>query len=135
MRTIKAIPILALALVISGCTPTERLAYNTVVGAKASLVSFRAKHPECSFDAVTGLSQNVKVPVCTVNNRLTAAKDAIIDAAEVYCSGPDFENGGACNPPKKGTPGFAQAQAKLQSAIASYKQIEKDVSTVLKGGL
>lgn len=123
--------LLTCALLVS-CSPVEQQAYNIVVGSKAALTTYRANHVECNFDLASGLSNNTSVPACVINNRLTSAKDAIIDAAEVYCSGPDFDTMGACNAPKKGTPGAEQAQAKLKAAVASYEQIERDVKGVLK---
>jgi len=119
--------LLFIALAVAGCPAIERDAFVAVTGAKAALVDFRGRHPECApFDALSGLSSNTKVESCIANNRITSAKDAIIDAAEVYCSGKDFENGGACNPPAKGSPGYEQAAAKLKAAMASYRQIEAD---------
>lgn len=125
--------LLTCALLVS-CSPVERQAYNIVVGGKAALVSYRANHPECNFDLATGLSSDTKTTACITNNRLTSAKDAIIDAAEVYCAGKDFDAvpGGVCNAPKKGTPGAEQAIAKLKAAVASYEQIERDVKGALK---
>jgi hypothetical protein len=130
----EALILIGVLVFLSGCTPLERAAYSGVVGAKAALVQFRSQHPECAFDATTGLSANVKSVACTANNRLTAAKDAIIDAAEVYCSGTTFETGGACNPPAKGTNAYTESAGKLKAAIASYNQIQKDVAVLLKGG-
>lgn len=129
---LKLIIVLVLSSFLIGCDPVERTAYNIVVGGKSALTSYRTKHPECNFDLQTGLSSNTTTSACIANNRLTSGKDAIVDAAEVYCSGNEFETGGACNPPAKGTPGFTQAQAKLKAAIASYEQIERDVKGVLK---
>jgi hypothetical protein len=132
-KFVSVVLLVAVAVAFAGCPPIERDAYTLVTGAKAALVDFRGRHSECApFDALSGLSANVKLGPCILNNRLTSAKDAIVDAAEVYCSGKDFENGGACNPPAKGTPGYEQAAAKLKAAIASYHQIEKDAGGVLK---
>lgn len=124
--------VLLLCVLLVACSPVERQAYNIVVGGKAALVSYRAKHPECNFDLATGLSGDTKTTACITNNRLTSAKDAIVDAAEVYCAGKDFETGGVCNAPAKGTPGAVQAQAKLKAAVASYEQIERDVKGAIK---
>ncbi|MGH7744434.1 MAG: hypothetical protein ACREQ5_06375 [Candidatus Dormibacteria bacterium] len=111
----------------------ERMAYDAVVGGKAALLTYRSDHPQCIFDAVTGLSNIVSDYSCVLNNRLTAAKDAIIDAAEIYCSGTDFESGGACNPLSKSSPGYAQAVAKLRAAITSYNQVYTDFKTAING--
>lgn len=123
----KLIPaLIVLFLVAGGCTPVERTAYNLFTGTKAGLVKYRAKHPECSFDATTGLSASVTVEACTLNNRITSGKDALITAAEVYCSGPNFEAGGTCDAPKKGDPAAPQAAAKLSAAVSSLQQIIRD---------
>jgi hypothetical protein len=106
------------------CTSAERAAYNTVVAAKAFTDKVKAQHPECS----AGLN----TPLCANVSKTVAAKDFLIDAVEVYCAGPNFNGGGACDPPAKGTPAFTQAQAKMQAAIAQYEQTEKDLKAVLK---
>lgn len=110
--------IIALCLVCTACDPIERQAYKAVVGAKAFLDSVKQAHPECP-SAQSGL--------CTALDRATGAKDALIDAGIAYCSGPSFESGGACEPPKKGTPGLDQAAAKLKAALENYEQTEADV--------
>jgi hypothetical protein len=124
--------VVLVALSFAGCPPVERDAYGIVTGGKAALTDFRGRHPECGpFDPVSGLSQNVTLTPCIANNRLTSAKDAIVDAGEVYCAGKDFGQPGApCNPPAKGSPGYEQAAAKLKAAIASYRQIERDTKGV-----
>jgi len=60
-----------------------------------------------------------------------AAKDLLIDAVEVYCAGPEFNGGGKCDPPAKGTPAYDQVIAKLNAALASYEQSETDLKGVL----
>jgi hypothetical protein len=122
--------LLAVALVIAGCTPIERTAYNTTVGAKAFLDSEKKAHPECAFPA-SGPSVNVTITWCSNINKGIASKDLLIDAIEVYCAGPDFSTGtGACNAPAKGTPGATQAAAKLQAAIDAYNQVAADIKAV-----
>lgn len=129
----KRIMVLAVCLSLCGCTPTERLAYNVIVGAKAFLDSEKKAHTECSPVPVQlpngQMGQSVQgTAVCVDLARATAAKDSLIDAVEIYCSGPQFATaGGACQPPKKGTPGYVQAEAKLKAAIANYSQIEADL--------
>ncbi len=124
--------IILAVMFLAGCTPIERTAYNTVVAGKAALVSFRSHHPECSFDPRTGLSRAITLQPCLANNRLTGAKDLIIDAAEVYCASPAFESGGACTPPAKGTPAFEQAYNKLTAAISAYNQTAADLKGVIQ---
>lgn len=124
-KTLWLVPALAFML-CSGfvCAPAERVAYDTVVAAKGFTDKIKAVHPECSAGGSS--------TICTDLLKAIAAKDALIDAAEVYCAGPNFNGGGACDPPAKGTPSYAQASAKLQAAISSYSQSEKDLKAVLQ---
>jgi hypothetical protein len=116
----RLIPAMLVAtLLLAGCTPVERTAYNTVVAAKAFLDKEKQQHPECAT-----------VPASTVCADLTkaiAAKDLLIDAITVYCSGPDFNTGGSCNAPQKGTAAYDQAVVKLNAAIANYNQAASDL--------
>jgi len=118
----KKLNLLLLATLLVACTPLERSAYNTVVAAKAFLDTERAAHPEC----VPGVLSTTCVDIA----RAVAAKDLLIDAITVYCAGPDFGNGGACNAPAKGTAAYVQATTKLQAAIANYNQVSKDLKAV-----
>lgn len=122
MRTLAITLVVALTLILAACPPLERTTYNTVVAAKAFLDKTKSQHPECPAASSALCSDLVKA---------TAAKDTLIDAAEVYCSSPSFESGGACTPPAKGTPASDQAIAKLKAAIAHYNQTASD----LKGAL
>jgi hypothetical protein len=115
--------VLAVCLAHIGCTPIEQQAYKTIVGAKAFLDTEKAAHPECANGSTA--------TVCVDLKRAVSAKDFLIDAAEAYCAGPQFETGGACQAPAKGTPAFDQATAKLKAALAAYNQSAAD----LKGAL
>lgn len=108
------------------CTSTEKIAYNTVVAAKAFIDKTKAQHPECSTTGTT------TIVLCADLTRATAAKDALIDATEVFCAGPNFNGGGACEPPAKGTPAYSQAFAKLQAALSAYNQAETDLKGAIK---
>ena len=121
----RLITALVIVLVLSGCTSLERSAYNTVVAAKAFLDKEKAQHPECATTPDTVVCKDLKQAV--------GAKDALIDAITVYCSGPDFNAGGACNPPAKGTPAATQAAAKLQNAISMYNSIAADLKAATGG--
>lgn len=116
-KLVSLLVLTCLTLFAAGCDPIERQAYKTAVGAKAFLDSEKAQHPECPGDAA----------ICVALARATAAKDALIDAAEVYCSGPAFESGGECQPPAKGTPAADQAVAKLKAAIKLHDQAFADL--------
>lgn len=121
------IPVLAIVALLSGCTPLERSAYNTVVAAKAFLDKEKQQHPEC--ENITGATSTV----CVDLQKAVGAKDALIDAITVYCSGPDFNNGGACNAPDTHTAAGVTAEAKLRAAIANYNQIQADLKQATGG--
>jgi len=120
MRKYTLILFLPLILALTGCpnTPLEQTAYRTIVAAKGFTESIKKNHPECA----TGIGS----PACTGLRKAVSAKDSLIDAAEVYCSGPQFESGGTCQSPTDPTLKNAAA-AKLQAAITAYKQTEADV--------
>lgn len=122
MSKLSLIALLTCVLAASGCSPVEKQAYQVVVASNAFLKSVKAQHPECN--TVTPAATSI---LCGNLVRATFAKDALIDAVEIYCAGPDFAQGGKCNPPAKSTPGAAQALAKLQAALSQYEQAEKDI--------
>lgn len=119
----KKIVVLLPLLLLLGCTSVEQAAYKTVVASKAFLDSVKAKHPECGLANTSTL--------CADLRKATAAKDLLIDAGEAYCGGPQFDAGGPCQPPAKGTPQLAQMTAKLKAALAGYQQAEKDMRGLL----
>jgi len=121
----KKLALLFLAFSLSGCSPLERQAYNVVVGAKAFLDKEKQNHPECPAAATS--------TVCVDLGKAVGAKDALIDAITVYCSGPDFNAGGACNAPDLHTAAGVQAEAKLRAAITNYNQISADLKTATGG--
>lgn len=119
MRTLLCL-LIPLGLLV-GCTPVERQAYDTIVASKAFLGSVKAAHPECP--AATA--------VCTDLTKATAAKDALIDAVELYCASNSFDvTGGACTPPNKTDPAFQQVSDKLQAALSGYSQAQADLKAV-----
>ncbi len=99
--------------------------YDLIAGAKGYLDSERTQHPECA--TVPGSD------VCVRISQAVGAKDLMIDALSVYCGGSNFLNGGACDPPTKGTPAATQATAKLQSAISGYNTIVADLKKAAGG--
>jgi hypothetical protein len=123
MKKLSAIAIGTLVLFLSGCPKIEQDAYNVVIAAKGFTDSIKVQHPECATGA--------KSTVCADLAKAIAAKDLIIDAVEVYCSGPNFNAKGSCDAPAKGTPTYTQAVAKINAAIASYNQTSTDLKGVL----
>jgi len=126
--------LLCVALVggLTGCSPVEVQAYRIIVGAKAFTTSIGNSHQECG--ARDSNLHWVPTPntsaVCSTIVKLISAKDLMIDVTELYCAGPDFETGGACNPPKdKGVQ--AQLAAKVKFAIQNYEQTETDLKSLL----
>jgi hypothetical protein len=119
-------------LTFTGCSPVEVQAYRIIVGAKAFTTSIGNAHPECgSRDANQHwVSAHNSSGACSALDKTIAAKDVLIDIAELYCSGPDFENGGSCNPPTdKGVQ--AQLVSKIKFAIQNYEQTEIDLKALL----
>lgn len=120
---------------LSGCglikKPIEVQAYRTVVGAKAFLDHSCGEHPtECNV----GQDGKIECPAgdfCAVLNKAVGSKDLVIDAAEVYCAGPDFESGGTCNPPQDKTM-KDQLARKLSAAIGGYSQTAADVRKAVR---
>ena len=125
--------LLCVALIgLTGCSPIEVQAYRIIVGAKAFTTSLGNSHPECgSRDSNQHWVPSANTsPVCSSIVKTIAAKDLMIDIAELYCSGPEFESGGPCTPPAdKGVQ--AQLVAKLKFAIQNYEQTETDVKSLL----
>ena len=121
----KLFSVIAVCLFMYGCTPVERTAYQTVVAAKGFLDSEKQQHPECANGATS--------TVCVDIGKAVGAKDALIDAITVYCSGPDFNNGGACNAPDLHTAAGGTAEAKLRAAITNYNQIAADLKQATGG--
>jgi hypothetical protein len=120
------IPALIVAgLLLAGCTPLERTAYNTVVAAKAFLDKEKQQHPECATGSTSVICEDI--------GKAVGAKDSLINAITIYCSGPDFNNGGACNAPDLHSEAGVQAEAKLRAAIAQYNQIQADLKTATGG--
>jgi len=115
--------VLLFTLSTVACTPLEKVAYRTIVGAKAFIDAEKAQHPECATTPTT--------PACTMLKQATAAKDALIDAAEVYCASSSFDAGGPCTPPAKGTAAAQVATDKLKAAISGYNQIYNDMKGAL----
>ena len=85
----------------------------------------RTKAPETRAGALMDAAERLFI------DKGIAAKDLLIDAAEAYCAGADFETGGACNVPTSKTI-KAQLAAKVQAAITGYEQAETDIRALIK---
>jgi hypothetical protein len=128
----RIIALLLVAFSLHSCdskvpVPLEKVAYDTVVSSKAFIDSEYRSHPECKSNAAAAINSNV----CPLLAKAVAAKDLLIDATEEYCAGGSFNAGGACNPP---APGLIaeQATAKVNDALAHYRQIEADIKKVVE---
>jgi len=111
-------------MALAACTSTEKAAYSTVVAAKAFLDSVKSKHPEC-----TAGSNNTAL--CVDLRKATDAKDLLVDAGEIYCGGAQFDKGGPCQSPAKGTDKAGQMLDKLKAALSGYNQTEKNLRGLL----
>jgi len=112
------IPLLAVTLACPPSQPLEQTARDGVATAKGYLDSAKGKHPEC-VGTTPASSTN-----CSIITRGVGAKDAVIDALNVYCASADYSNnGGPCVPNK-------DAQPKLQEALSSLNQTMRDVKAI-----
>ncbi|MBZ5523572.1 MAG: hypothetical protein LAP21_15165 [Acidobacteriia bacterium] len=127
-----AISLLLISTVI-GCSPTEVTGYRIIVGARAFTKSIGTSHPECGTRDANDKwqSSHNTANVCVALDKAVAGKDTLIDLLETYCSGPQFDSGGACNPPTDKTV-KNQLEVKIRSAISLYTQTETDLKTLLK---
>lgn len=126
--------LLCVALIggITGCSPVEVQAYRIIVGAKAFTTSIGNAHQECGVRDSNQhwVSAHNPSGVCSSLDKAISAKDVMIDITELYCSGPEFATGGACNPPTdKGVQ--AQLVAKVKFAIQNYESTETDLKNLL----
>jgi hypothetical protein len=112
-------------------TPPERTAYETVVASKAFIDKEKAAHPECNSQVQAAVVTTAGV--CVNLAKATGAKDVLIDVVEALCAGPNFNTGGACDFPKKGTPAYDQAVSKVNAAISSYNQAANDLKAATGG--
>jgi hypothetical protein len=139
MRSAVAILLICSLVTITGCSPVEVQAYRIIVGAKAFTKSIGKAHPECGTrDANDHWISAHKLDsdgdpdyTCAALDKAIAAKDVLIDLAEEYCAGPDFESGGPCDSPADKTV-KSQLEAKIKSAISLYAQTETDLKSLLK---
>lgn len=116
MKKLFWLPLLAVMLACPGSQSLEKTARDGVASAKGYLDSAKQHHPECATDAS---STN-----CQVIAKGVAAKDAVIDAVNLYCASPSYsDNGGNCVPDKAVEP-------KLQEALKNLDQIIKDVRAI-----
>lgn len=128
--TVTALFIMCMVTLV-GCSPIEIQAYRVVVGSKAFTKSLGNAHPECGTRVSDRWqSSHNSGGVCVAIDKGIAAKDVLIDLTEQYCSGSDFETGGACNPPTDKTV-RDQLAAKVKFAIQNYESIETDIKALL----
>lgn len=122
-----AVLFLAVTMWATSCTPPERVAYETVVASKAFLDKVKSQHPECQHSTPIAAGASSTLNICVDLDKATAAKDTLIDIVETLCAGPNFNSGGQCDFPKKGTPAGDQAISKLNAAISAYNQTANDL--------
>ena len=128
-----AMLLIACAMVfITGCSSLEHQAYNAIVGAKAFTQSISAQHPECGTRDANGhwVPSSSTAGVCVSLAKGIEAKDLLIDAAEEYCAGTDFQNGGPCDSPTDKTL-KNQLASKVQAALQNYAQTEADIRSLI----
>lgn len=112
------VPLLAVTLACPPQQPLEQTARDGVAAAKGYLDSAKGKHPECVGTSPASSTN------CSVINRGVGAKDAVIDALNIYCASADYSNnGGPCVPNK-------DAQPKLKEALSNLNQTMSDVKKI-----
>jgi hypothetical protein len=115
--------VVGLCLLFVGCTSFEKSARDSVAAANGVLVVLQRQNGQCKLDPSQPVCQRIKQGI--------AAQNLAIDALEVYCSGPAFEAGGACQPPSD--PALKNAaEVKLNAAIASLNTIVVDLKGLVK---
>lgn len=116
-KRLALVPLLLGTLILTACPPIQETARDGVATAKGYLDAAKAHHPECS-------TPQVNVGVCDLLSRATGAKDAVIDAVNVYCTSPSYDQtGGVCVPNKSAKP-------KLDAALRDLNQILADVKKI-----
>lgn len=114
--------VLAVTLILTGCSPIETTARDGIAGAKGYIDSTAAKHAECNTDP--------SGQACVLVTKGNAAKHLAIDALEEYCTSPAFEAGtGPCSPPTDKTQ-KDQLQSKLAGAMTNLNQIINDIKAL-----
>lgn len=116
--------VLLLALGLAGCD-LAKSSRDGIASAKGALDKAKLEY-SCGTPS--------EGAVCGKIRQAVAVKDVAIDALSIYCSGPSFEAGGACNGPAKGTSAAQQAADKLNAAMRQLNQIMADLKPLLKGG-
>lgn len=128
MKMFSMVCMLSLALFVKGCPSVERDLYNVEIGSKAFLNKTQVQHPECG---TSDKPSNDTSTICVNLNKAVNAQHTFVDVVEALCAGPNFNAGGACDFPKKGTPAYQQAYDKATAALNDYRRTETDLKGVL----
>ena len=123
MKRFSVILLLALSLTLVACQPIEKSARDGIAGAKSLLDYYKLEFKCGTPDAG---------PKCPAVARGVAAKDFAIDVLLVYCAGPSFNSGGACEPSKS-----KDARAALATKLeAALKDMQRNINDLrgLRGG-
>lgn len=112
---IRLLVLLAATLAMTGCQPIEKTARDSVATAKGYLDSAKQHHPEC---AAGGHGAN-----CDIIARGVGAKDAVIDAVQIYCASPNYDAGAPCTPNKDTEPKLKEALKRLDQIMGDVKAL------------
>jgi hypothetical protein len=126
--TNKLVYCLVLSIILIGCTPLERTAYDLAVASKAFLNSIQAAHTECSLSTFPA----GKATLCLDLLKAVAAQHLLVDAGEAYCNQATFGVTSVlpCKPSPSGTGAATRAVNALNQAISGYRQAESDLKAV-----
>ena len=121
MNRLTAIPILALTLILAGCSPIEQQARNTAAALQGTIVAAQAKYQ-------SSCTANPAQAVCVDINKAVSGEAALITSIEAYCNWsttmPPSDPNATCTPVKS-------AQAGLQTAIANATNFINSLKGVL----
>jgi hypothetical protein len=118
MKRLLLLPLLLITLACPSSQPLEQTARDGVAAAKGYLDSAKRQHPEC---VATPPAQSTD---CSVISRGVGAKDALIDAINIYCASADYSTGGgACVPNKDMQPKLQEALNNLNLTISDVKKV------------
>ena len=111
-------------IVLAGCPKFEENAEATIAGAGGVIRRAVTKY------------ESVCVPepdkeVCQLIKRAAALQRSAIDAINLYCGGPGWENDGPCNPPDS-KDALNHAKERVRSAVNDMNEIIANVQGWLK---
>lgn len=104
----------------------EQWARDALAASRGFLEAARQNHaaecaavPPCSIPGVRDKGKCERI--CAAIRRASHAHNAALDALSLYCAGPGWSEGGACNPQPAWEPRLRAAIAELERILADLK--------------